>query len=146
MMWARGKARADRWTEEVVILLEEMRRTLAYCDWKAGWWRERRDSRFGSEELHDGTSAYASKQADMWNSLRQSFSGLWAPIIREYSLPADWPSSMFDFSLDNRSSLSAIDRNLMGRVKTALQLYNPYVTGSADLATLDTDWSLSESD
>ena len=70
VMWTRGKARADRWTEEVVILLEEMRRTLAYCDWKASWRREQGKSRFGSEELHVGTSAYAFKQSDMWNSLR----------------------------------------------------------------------------
>ena len=52
----------------------------------------------------------------------------------------------YDFSLDNRDSSNAVDRNLMGRVKDVLRLYNTYTPGTADLATLDTDWSLSESD
>jgi hypothetical protein len=36
--WARARARAARWSEELQLLCEEMRRTLAYTSWKATWW------------------------------------------------------------------------------------------------------------
>ena len=51
VIWARGKACAERWTEEVALLLEEMRRTLAYCEFKARWWRECKDLRSGEDSL-----------------------------------------------------------------------------------------------
>lgn len=36
--WAKTDARATRWAEEVVLLVEEMRRTLVWMEWKACWW------------------------------------------------------------------------------------------------------------
>ena len=33
--WAQTKARADRWSEEKQLVQEEMRRVLAYFQWKA---------------------------------------------------------------------------------------------------------------
>ncbi|KAJ7099018.1 hypothetical protein C8R44DRAFT_593419, partial [Mycena epipterygia] len=37
--WAKTRARAHRWTEEVDLLEEEMRRILVFLEWRAGWWR-----------------------------------------------------------------------------------------------------------
>jgi hypothetical protein len=36
--WARAQARADRWSEELQLLCEEMRRTLAFTSHQAAWW------------------------------------------------------------------------------------------------------------
>ncbi|KII90795.1 hypothetical protein PLICRDRAFT_67573, partial [Plicaturopsis crispa FD-325 SS-3] len=36
--WAKSKARADRWEEEVHLLLEKMRRVLAFGSWQGEWW------------------------------------------------------------------------------------------------------------
>jgi len=64
--WAKAKARADRWEEEVVLLDEEMRCVLVFCEWKQAWWKQQIASRLEvSPELADGLSAYAHKQAAM---------------------------------------------------------------------------------
>ncbi|KAG1851559.1 hypothetical protein C8R48DRAFT_750003 [Suillus tomentosus] len=39
--WCKARARAARWSEEVDLLLEEMRRVLAYLEWEIGAWRSR---------------------------------------------------------------------------------------------------------
>ncbi|KAF7321419.1 CxC2 domain-containing protein [Mycena kentingensis (nom. inval.)] len=52
--WARALARKDRWTEEVALLEEEMRRTLRYLDWQEEWWRNRVSAR---DRLEPGTAA-----------------------------------------------------------------------------------------
>ncbi|KAF8224566.1 hypothetical protein L208DRAFT_1310555 [Tricholoma matsutake] len=36
--WAKARARAEQWQEEVILLEEEMRRVLEFCQWKARWW------------------------------------------------------------------------------------------------------------
>ena len=73
--WAKAKARADRWGEEVVLLDEEMRRTLEFCSWKAAWWESRITQRVPSDgPLADGLRAYAYKQA----ALEREISDKWA--------------------------------------------------------------------
>lgn len=121
-MWSQGKARAERWTEEVALLLEEMRRTLAYCEWKAAWWRARANSWSGPDWLVGGTAAYASKQAENWASLGISFADQWAPIIRRYKLPADWPPAFQDRLPDIVHSSSAVDRQFFRWVKKVLSV------------------------
>lgn len=124
VMWSQGKARAERWTEEVALLLEEMRRTLSYCVWKANWWRARAASRTGSVWLVDGTYAYASKQAQMWTSLADSFADQWAPILRRYNLPADWPPLFQDRLPDTFHHSSAHHRQFYTRVKKGLHRHD----------------------
>ncbi|KAF8223543.1 hypothetical protein L208DRAFT_1078317, partial [Tricholoma matsutake] len=36
--WVKAQVRAERWWEEVILLEEEMRRVLEFCQWKARWW------------------------------------------------------------------------------------------------------------
>ena len=36
--WCRTRARAMRWSEEVLLVQEEMRRVLEYMSWLANWW------------------------------------------------------------------------------------------------------------
>ncbi|KAG1800908.1 uncharacterized protein HD556DRAFT_1430245 [Suillus plorans] len=39
--WCKARARAARWSEEVDLLLEEMRRVLVYLEWEIEAWRSR---------------------------------------------------------------------------------------------------------
>lgn len=83
MEWAKAKARAERWTEEVELVQEEMRRTIESCRWKANWWRAnaavRRDI---TPELADGLAAYAFEHADLEERFAQDLERRWAVIRR----------------------------------------------------------------
>ncbi|PPQ92725.1 hypothetical protein CVT25_014232 [Psilocybe cyanescens] len=65
--WVKSCARAIQAKEEVMLVKEEMRRTLAFLDWKANWWCDRQFSRAATEPkaLLEGASAYALSQADI---------------------------------------------------------------------------------
>jgi hypothetical protein len=77
--WAKARARADRWEEEVILLDEEMRRVLEFCRWKEAWWKEQVPRRDGvSAPLADGLLAYAEEQADMERHISQLWSIKWA--------------------------------------------------------------------
>ncbi|KAJ7065997.1 hypothetical protein B0H15DRAFT_794417 [Mycena belliarum] len=91
--WTKGRARADRWQEELILLEEEMRRVLQYCAWKANWWDQRRYSRKGvSPELAEGLCADATEQAarerrwldkwqSMWHAVRQRTALVLADVL-----------------------------------------------------------------
>ena len=77
--WAKAKARADRWEEEVILLDEEMRRVLEFCSWKASRWKERLSLRGKvPEPLAEGLCAYAAEQADMEQRIRTAWTTKWA--------------------------------------------------------------------
>jgi len=88
--WAKAKARADRWEEEVVLLDEEMCRVLEFCQWKASWWAEQVPQREAlPAPLAEGLKAYAAEQADMEHRISLSWTAKWTvarklarPIIR----------------------------------------------------------------
>ncbi|TFK78039.1 hypothetical protein K466DRAFT_607387 [Polyporus arcularius HHB13444] len=99
--WCKARARASRWTEEVEVVEEEMRRTRHYLEWQSKWWRayvpltpQQRD------DLHEGANAYAHRQA----SIRQKmaaycerawrFVGAWVCMGQAMSgLDSDQPAS-----------------------------------------------------
>ena len=77
--WAKAKARADRWEEEVILLDEEMRRVLEFCSWKASRWKERLSLRGKvPEPLAEGLRAYSAEQADMEQRIRAAWTTKWA--------------------------------------------------------------------
>lgn len=77
--WTKAQCRADRWEEEVILLDEEMRRVIEYCDWKAEWWMKRaRDGRqVVSVVLADGLQAYAAQQARQELLMAVRFANMW---------------------------------------------------------------------
>jgi hypothetical protein len=76
--WARARARKTRWSEEVMLLREEMRRVLRYLGWQAAWWRERTELRTDwSAAVAAGARAYALKQADWHDRLAGYFRLKW---------------------------------------------------------------------
>ncbi|PPR02990.1 hypothetical protein CVT24_012178 [Panaeolus cyanescens] len=77
--WAKSRARSKRATEEVRLLREEMRRTLATLEWKAAHWIELIGKRTTniSDTLSEGLKAYALKQSALYIGLRDSFKAQW---------------------------------------------------------------------
>ncbi|KAJ7017666.1 hypothetical protein C8F04DRAFT_1200144 [Mycena alexandri] len=79
--WAKTRARSLRWTEEVDLLEEEMRRVLQFLTWRAGWWEEqigRRGLPEGSQR--EGETAYAARQAAVLIDLRDAFAQKWSGL------------------------------------------------------------------
>ncbi|KAG1724212.1 uncharacterized protein EDB91DRAFT_1239993 [Suillus paluster] len=62
--WCKSRARTHRWTEEVELLQEEMRRMCTFFNWHAVWWKDQANRRIGLDiaEL-EGLEAYAKRQA-----------------------------------------------------------------------------------
>jgi hypothetical protein len=91
--WAKSKARADRWHEDIELSVEEMRRVLWFFDWRKKWWKDQAGQRTcESEVLRRGLDAYAAKQASIIAALAKSFACLWHPILVKNNLPKDWPA------------------------------------------------------
>ncbi|CAK5267151.1 unnamed protein product [Mycena citricolor] len=77
--WAKTRAKAMRWREEVDLLEEEMRRVTQFMEWRAKWWTDQ----VGQRELEpgaqlEGETAYALRQADLQRRLLSSFQLLWS--------------------------------------------------------------------
>ncbi|KAJ6585954.1 hypothetical protein B0H19DRAFT_1250699 [Mycena capillaripes] len=81
--WAKARARARRWTEEVDLLEEEMRRILVFLEWKAQWWRERKGLRpdiAEDAEMVEGFNAYAERQSSIQEKMKQRFETNWSDV------------------------------------------------------------------
>jgi hypothetical protein len=97
--WAKMKARADRWEEERLLPIEEMRRVIHFLDWRAKWWQERADLRPDVDPaLRNGLHAYAAKQADIQQGLARSFAKTWYPSLVANHFPIEWPSKYIPVS------------------------------------------------
>ncbi|KAF7303364.1 CxC2 domain-containing protein [Mycena indigotica] len=79
--WAKARARAKRWAEEVELLEEEMRRVLEFCSWKAAWWMDLSNRRQGAtESLMAGLRAYAERQAHIHSARQLQFAANWRDV------------------------------------------------------------------
>ncbi|KIL54859.1 hypothetical protein M378DRAFT_91785, partial [Amanita muscaria Koide BX008] len=79
VQWCRARARHLRWSEEISLLKEEMRRVLAYCSWYGQWWLDQAN-RYQVEKrdpLSEGLSAYALRQANIRIAMKEHFTQLW---------------------------------------------------------------------
>ena len=93
--WARCQARAERHEEEVELTLEEMRRTVEFFKWKAGWWLSLEDTRAKSAtppdpQVQHGLRAYAHRQASIYSSLATAYVNHWRKFLTEHSLGTTW--------------------------------------------------------
>ncbi|KAF9470197.1 hypothetical protein BDN70DRAFT_821646, partial [Pholiota conissans] len=96
--WSKARARAHRWQEECLLLAEEMRRILAYFQWRESWWielskdppmilqgRQAQNSSTILEKILDaehrvtiaGKQSYALRQADIQKQIRENCRGAW---------------------------------------------------------------------
>lgn len=89
--WGKTWARAQRWTEEVKLLQEEMRRVLVFLEWRAKWWRSKATCRDDIDAaLASGLAAYSEKQAVILEGLEQSFAKIWSSILKKQQTQMIW--------------------------------------------------------
>ncbi|KAJ6517927.1 hypothetical protein C8R47DRAFT_959948, partial [Mycena vitilis] len=81
--WAKTRAKAMRYREEVDLLEEEMRRVLQFQEWRAAWWKGLVGLRADLQPdaaLREGHAAYAWKQAGYMEKIGTRFGKMWADI------------------------------------------------------------------
>ena len=88
--WAKCKARAARWEEEVRILLEEMRCVIAFGEWKADWWESQAERRADVDAIQkEGLRAYAVEHAAKECAVIVSLELHWSDIKERAQLILD---------------------------------------------------------
>ncbi|KAJ8481555.1 hypothetical protein ONZ45_g15279 [Pleurotus djamor] len=83
--WAKSWARSRRWTEEVSLLKEEMRRTLVSLRALADSWKSKATAPAPHPEYQSGLAAYAHSQAELRYLLANSFERQWLSGGRQHS-------------------------------------------------------------
>ncbi|KAM6493722.1 hypothetical protein JOM56_010083 [Amanita muscaria] len=80
--WCKSRARAMRFSEEVELLLEEMRRVLQFFEWQESWWLDKAEQKndLMSTMRTEGLQAYAMRQATLRADLCKHFSHMWQYI------------------------------------------------------------------
>ncbi|KAH7918603.1 hypothetical protein BV22DRAFT_1024324 [Leucogyrophana mollusca] len=100
--WCKARARAMRWSEEVELLEEEMRRVLQYLRWHATWWDNQSDRRTQPDPAErEGLRAFAVRQADHRRTLAAQFTALWKDHL---PTPTEDCSPTTDIHLPNISA------------------------------------------
>ena len=109
--WCRVRARAFRWTEELILIQEEMRRVLETFQYQADWWKSQIGWRTGlSPETMEGLSAYAIKQASLRRSLRSSFFLQWSNAPELASLSRGAEGEMLGLDLNPNTGILSLPR------------------------------------
>jgi hypothetical protein len=81
--WAKCRAQADRWREEVMLIEEEMRRSIEFCWWSTERWRERAKAKSTPcQFLAEGLQAYAFEQVAAEDKRGMQWTILWAEVRR----------------------------------------------------------------
>jgi hypothetical protein len=92
VQWTTSCARMERWTEEVELLQEEMRRVVMFLEWKSERWLTKQDARLTTAPsgVQSGLQAYARKQAAIHHDLAMLFSKLWYSTLALCGLDHSW--------------------------------------------------------
>ncbi|KAL0565660.1 hypothetical protein V5O48_016361 [Marasmius crinis-equi] len=95
--WCKSQARVNRVDEELLLLKEEMRRTVAYMAWARDRWKEyvraAEKQMKVAVELAEGRRAYAMQQSCLQDCLRAACEGLYMKMTGNSALCAegdDW--------------------------------------------------------
>jgi len=86
--WCRGMARAERWKEEVMLLVEEHRRVVEFFEHRSRWWgvRARDEDSWNlagiscNNTFQEGRRAYAFRQAALYNNLARRGREMWNDV------------------------------------------------------------------
>ncbi|KAG2093898.1 uncharacterized protein F5147DRAFT_747869 [Suillus discolor] len=91
--WCKARAREGRWSKEVLLLLEEMRRVIEFFKWQAKWWKDRGTAAIFVKPAHqEGGLAYAARQAHIRLTMVKHVQELWVAvpsIVQSQLLPDD---------------------------------------------------------
>ncbi|KAF9489136.1 hypothetical protein BDN71DRAFT_1343661, partial [Pleurotus eryngii] len=77
--WLRSHTRTARWSEEHILVIDEMNHVLCYLEWKSSSWTVRIGKRVAGPELDEGLKAYAVKSAMMFGDMKDCFRSHWSP-------------------------------------------------------------------
>jgi hypothetical protein len=88
--YAKSKARVERWSEEVDLLVEEMRRTLVYLEYKSEWWKKQQPLTTLDLEIRLGSLAYCFRQSHQLNLLSDHFHGQWSKLLACNHIVIPW--------------------------------------------------------
>jgi hypothetical protein len=93
--WAMSRACAERWSEEVQLSIEEMHHVLCFLLWWASWWLQQSQAHVDvTEELGEGLSGYAAKQAATLWKLARLFADTWYGLHAAYNITPEWPTEL----------------------------------------------------
>ncbi|KAF9504109.1 hypothetical protein BS47DRAFT_1401750 [Hydnum rufescens UP504] len=107
--WMKLRARKERWREEVLLLCEEMRRVLAFCEHREAWWIDLSHSQTSlSLPQLEGNKAYTLRQASLQQSRQKHFQSLWNNIL---SSPQDQVLRELEEKHKNKSLSSGVIEN-----------------------------------
>jgi hypothetical protein len=79
--WLRAHARYGRWMEELQIVENEMKWTLAWFSHQEKKWKERSEDAGGSGL--EGHKCYAEKQLFIWGMMKKHFQDGWVEISKK---------------------------------------------------------------
>jgi len=88
--WSKSQARKVRWEEEVEIILEEMRRSVVYYEWKEQWWLKQNARQASDNHIQHGIAAYSHKQAYYCKCLAEGFAMAWLPFLQSEGIKPEW--------------------------------------------------------
>ena len=94
--WTKSRARMMRWQEEFAIIQEEMRRVIAWFEWKGTWWEQqamRRENANLKPDVLSGISAYAYKQANITRSMAICCANEWLPVLKSKQIKPAWAAN-----------------------------------------------------
>lgn len=89
MEYAKAKARVSRWHEEVLLTVEEMRRSVAFLQWKARWWRSLTTD-CAQIDIERGIIAYSRRQEAQLFTLAEQFARAWRPTLEAGTFDVSW--------------------------------------------------------
>ena len=91
--WAQTRARMCRWNEERLIVQEEMRRVLAFWEWRSAWWLEVANGRVDLESsIRSGVVGYAHKQSALCLRMATRCAEYWLPVMKRHGIIPTWSS------------------------------------------------------
>ena len=91
--WAQTRARMCRWQEELLIIQEEMRRVLAFFEWRSTWWLDQANLRINLEpSIKSGIIAYAHKQSSLSLRMADRCARYWLPMMKKHGIISSWGS------------------------------------------------------
>jgi hypothetical protein len=86
--WCKAYARTRRWHEDIVLLEEEMRRTIEYGNWMAAEWEDQATARTKNVDaaLAEGLRAYAAEHVDREKRTRVVLEKQWTGLHEKADL------------------------------------------------------------
>ncbi len=99
--YSKTKARVLRWLEEILLVLEEMRRSITFLQWKARWWNRLAVTQSARIDVQRGATSYSRRQESQYFGLAERFARLWHPTLEAGGFDISW----VDVFLSSRDQL-----------------------------------------